>query len=266
MRQSTITQNPSWEDYFELKTGGLGPKYQYIDTSVIELPDDLPQPPSDHGVIFSGCHKLINIDTLAKWDTSNMTSTSGMFNHCRSLVDISPLRYWNLSNVIDMTCMFNCCYELADVSAIKIWDISNAKRMRFIFNGCHKLPDFARFEVCDQQTFNCFVDRYLWSPPTQYPSYHNQSDESNESLLESEMEEEEECYEPWDETTINQHPFSRTGDSLTATVLPGTIYKNTYSDPCQVEDLSDSSSDDISTTLTPEMARRCLEFNEDDDY
>lgn len=202
-----MSQTTSWEDYFELNTGGLGRKYRYIDTSVVELPDNLPQPPSDYGVMFSGCHHLVNIDVLANWDTSNMTSTSGMFNHCRSLADISPLRYWNLSNVTDMSCMFNCCYELADVSAIKMWDISNVKRMRFIFNGCRKLPNFARLEVYDQQTFNCFVERYLWSLPTKCPAYYNQSDENIEPLLSPEIEEEEDYYEPWDETTMGPHPF-----------------------------------------------------------
>ena len=179
MSQSSTTQNASWEDYFELKTGGLGPKYQYIDTAVIELPDNLPQPPSDYPTMFSGCHKLVNINALAKWDASKITSTVGMFNHCRSLIDISPLKYWNISNVTDMRSMFNCCYELADVSAIRKWDISNVKHMKYIFNGCYELPDFARLEVYDQQTFNCFVNRYLSPIPPPYPHYPDQSMETS---------------------------------------------------------------------------------------
>ena len=161
MSLSSTTQKASWKEYFELKTGGLGLKYQYKDRTVIELPDDLPQPPSDYPVMFSGCHHLVNIEALAKWDASKMTSTTGMFNHCRSLVDISPLRYWNLSNVTDMSYMFNCCYELCDVSDIILWDISNVKHMQFVFNGCHKLSDTARIEVRDQRTFDYFIERYL---------------------------------------------------------------------------------------------------------
>lgn len=257
MNQSTTSQIASWEDYFIPKTGGIGHEYQYIDTSVIELPKDLPQPPSDYPVSFSDCYYLINIDALAKWDTSMMTSTAGMFNHCRSLADISSLRFWNLSNVTNMSYMFNCCYELSDVSAIKMWDISKVKRMRYIFNGCHKLPHFARFEVYDQQTFNFFVERYIWSLSTQYLGYYNQSDDGAEPYPDPEIEEEEEYYEPWDETTMGPYPFPENGDSLTATVLPGTNPEVSCNNFNPVDD-------DLSMTLTPEMVRRLLDSAEDD--
>ena len=201
MSQSNTTQSASWSDYFELTIGGLGPKYQYIDISVVELPDDLPQPPSDYPVRFSHCHHLVNIDALAKWDVSKMTSTKGMFNHCHALVDISPLRPWIMSNVTDMSYMFNCCYALYDVSAIITWDVSKVTRTRFIFNGCHELPNFARLEVYDQQTFNCFIERYLLPPIVDYGPSYNTDDEIIKN------EEEEEVREEWDEETMGPHPF-----------------------------------------------------------
>ena len=203
---------PSWEDYFELSNGGLGEQYKYKDISVIELPDDLPQPPSDYPVSFSECHYLVNIDALAKWDTSKMTSTAGMFNHCHSLEDISPLRPWILSNVTNMSYMFNCCYALRDVSAITMWDVSKVTRMRFIFNGCHELPDFARLEVYDQQTFNCFVERYLLPLAVDYFHAYNTDDEVIE------IEEEEEIKEEWDEETMGPHPFPDAYSELTKTM------------------------------------------------
>ena len=169
------SNNLSWEHYFVKACGGLGIKYQYKDCSVVELPEDLPQPPSDYPVMFSGCHHLVNINALANWDASKMTKTTGMFNHCRSLKDISPLKYWDLSNVTDMSHMFNCCYLLSDVSAIISWDTSKVKQMKFIFNGCNELPDFARLEVYDQQTFNCFIERYLIDPITSIPTQHSDS-------------------------------------------------------------------------------------------
>ena len=214
--QSSCTftdSTPSWEDYFELSIGGLGKRYQYKDRTVTELPNDLPQPPSDYPVSFSECHYLVNIDALAKWDASTMTDMTGMFNHCHSLVDISPLRPWIMSNVTDMSYMFNCCYALYDVSAITMWDVSKVTRMRFIFNGCHELPVFARLEVYDQQTFNCFIERYLLSPIIDYGPSYNTDDEIIKN------EEEEEVREEWDEETMGPHPFPGCYDSeLTNTI------------------------------------------------
>ena len=255
MSQSTTAQIASWNDYFELRTGGLGRKYQYIDTAVIELPNDLPQPPSDYPVMFSGCHNLVNIEALAKWDTSKMTSTAGMFNHCRSLVDISPLIYWNMSNVTDMSYMFNCCYELIDVSAIALWDVSNVRRMMYIFNGCHELPRFARIEVYDQQTFNCFIERYLTEQTIYVPIQHSHNNIEDMYPYDS-TEEEEDVREEWDESTMGPHPFPEIRDSLTMT------YANLLSDN---EISSDPPGlDELSVTLTPETMRQYFNDVPDD--
>lgn len=270
MRSScTITEStttaPTWKDYFELSIGGLGKRYRYKDTSVTELPDDLPQPPSDYPVSFSGCHHLVNIDALGKWDTSMMTDTAGMFNHCRSLEDISPLRLWNLSNVTDMSCMFNCCYILRDVSAIITWDVSKVTKMRFIFNGCHELPDFARLEVYDQQTFNCFIQRYLLPPIVEYhPSYG-----TDDGIVA--IEEEEEVQEEWDEETMGPHPFLDAYSELTQTMDQLSGILDDYSDnddlmmtvafvpkvdSHNLPQSDDSSDDGLSMTLTPDMMRK----------
>lgn len=276
---STLT----WEDYFELTTGGLGKRYRYKDTSVTELPDDLPQPPSDYPVSFSGCHHLVNIDTLAKWDMSEATDTSGMFNHCRSLPDISPLRPWDMSNVTDMSYMFNCCYDLSDVSAVKSWNIPKVTRMRYIFNGCHELPDFARLEVYDQQTFECFVKRYLWEPFVEYRATYGTDDDNIE------IEEEEEVKEEWDEETMGPYPFPEAdGDicsELTRTMDQPNGILDDLSDDCDLtkttvfvpkvechipvpskdSPMDDSSNNDLTMTLTPEMLRKYLISSSDED-
>ena len=237
--------NLSWEHYFIKTNGGLGVKYQYKDHSVVELPDDLPQPPSDFPIIFNGCHNLVNIDALAKWDTSKMTNTTGLFNHCRSLKDISPLKYWDLSKVTDMSYMFNCCYALKDVSAILSWDISSVKKMKYIFNGCNELPDFARLEVYDQQTFNCFIKRYLIEPPTAHiPSTDYDFDDI---YADTYVEEEE---EEWNEATMSPYPF------------PVTRIKP----PSDEETTNDSPGiDDLSITLAPGAISRYLHDISDDE-
>ena len=277
MRSSCVftDSTPSWEDYFKLSTGGLGKHYQYNDTSVTELPDDLPQPPNDYPVSFNGCHHLVNIDALAKWNTSKMTNTAGMFNHCRSLEDISPLRPWILSNVTDMRYMFNCCYMLRDVSAIKMWDVSKVTRMRFIFNGCHELPDFARLEVYDQQTFNCFIERYLMPPIVDYYPTYNTDNE----VIEIE-EEEEENPEEWDGETMTSHPFPEAYNESTQTMnqLNGISNECSDNDDLTVTTTSihnadyyipapsnDSSDDSLTMTLTPEMMRKCLISSSEED-
>ena len=246
--------NLSWEHYFIKTHGGLGVKYQYKDRTVVDLPSDLPQPPSDYPVIFSGCHHLVNIDALAKWDASTMTNTTGMFNHCRSLKDISPLRNWDLSNVTDMSHMFNCCYVLNDVSAILSWDISKVKRAKYIFNGCYELPDFARLEVYDQQTFNCFVERYLIEPTTYIQSNDYNIDDLYYDMY---IEEEEEEYKERDEVVMGPCLSPANDDNLTVT---GVKY------PSDEEMLSDSPElDDLSMTLAPGMIHPYLQDVSDDE-
>ncbi len=261
MSQSTTTQIASWKDYFELTTGGLGRKYQYKDRAVIDLPADLPQPPSDYPVMFSGCHDLVNIEALAKWDASKMTSTTGMFNHCRSLVEISSLMDWDMSNVTDMSYMFNCCYALIDVRPIVSWDVSKVRRMMYIFNGCHELPKFARLEVYDQQTFNCFIERFLKEQPI--PILID-SDTDDDMYQDFSTEEEEDVYEEWNEATMGPYPFPENRDILTSTTLPSASPENTYADPESEDDLSMSICENLTMTLTPETVRKLFESEEDD--
>ena len=263
----------------------MGKCYRYKDRTVTKLPNDLPQPPSDYPVSFSECHYLVNIDALAKWDASTMTNTAGMFNHCRSLVDISPLRQWIMSNVTDMSYMFNCCYALYDVSAIEMWDVSKVTKMRFIFNGCHELPDFARLEVYDQQTFNCFVERYLLPLIVDCGPSYNTDDEIIEI-------EEEEVREDWNEETMGPHPFpncylhdtQKQGccGELTVTINQSNGNLDDCSDDDDLmvtttivpdndryvpvpSDDDETSNIDLSMTLTPEMIRRYLISSSEDD-
>lgn len=172
----------TWEDYFKLSTGGLGLKYQYKDTSVKVLPENLPMPPTDRGITFNGCHDLVDISALSDWDTTNITDMCCMFNHCHSLRDISPLKQWKTKNVTNMEYMFNCCRKLDDISPLSNWDVSNVTKMRFIFNGCHALPKEIYLEVHDSHKFSIAMDKYITSrlyTVTYYPEY-----EEEESILE----------------------------------------------------------------------------------
>ena len=170
----------TWESYFKLVNTGSGPRYQYIDTSVIALPEGLPMPPTNHRISFNACHKLIDISALAKWDTSNVTTMSCMFNHCYELQDISPIAEWDTSNVTDMSHMFNCCYKLDDITSLYYWNIARVKNMWFIFNGCHSLHNEARFGVNNTGEFSQFMDHYI--TPKLYPVTYCEFEEEEEFI------------------------------------------------------------------------------------
>ena len=86
--------------------------------------------------MFSGCSSLTNLD-LSGLDVSNVTSMNAMFQGCSSLtnLDLSGL---NVSNVTGMNGMFAGCSSLTnlDLSGLKLFNLTG---MSGIFSGCINL-------------------------------------------------------------------------------------------------------------------------------
>ena len=88
--------------------------------------------------MFYECHSLTNLD-LSGFDTSNVTDMSGMFYNCICLKNLD-LSSFDTSNVTDMYGMFYSCYWLTNLD-LSDFDTSNVTDMSRMFNGCHSLTN-----------------------------------------------------------------------------------------------------------------------------
>ena len=125
-----------WTDFFYIKRTGVTSYYQYKGTDDVALPVDLVQPPKDLPVSFAGCKKLVDIESLRKWDMTGVTSTRCMFRHCHELHDLSPIAHWEMYSVKDMSYMFQHCKELSRLGYLMEWELCPSVKMDCIFADC----------------------------------------------------------------------------------------------------------------------------------
>ena len=84
--------------------------------------------------MFCRNSSLTRLDSLKKWNTSNLTTTSSMFAEDTLLTSLEGLEDWDTSSVTTMFYMFHNCVNLMDASAISNWDISNVEILGYMFN------------------------------------------------------------------------------------------------------------------------------------
>ena len=107
----------------------------------------------------------INIKRLLKtlnascWDTSNVTSFSGIFDFCVSLqqLDVSD---WDTSSATNMGNIFSNCYALKKI-CMSGWDTSKVKVFDFLFTNDRALEsvDFSSWDLS-----NCYSASNFRSP------------------------------------------------------------------------------------------------------
>ena len=114
----------------------LGRNFEEIDLSNLDV-----SKVKNMGMMFSGCYKLQNLDSLRNWDVSNVKDMNGMFSDCGNLQNIDGLVNWNVSNVENMEYMFSNCKSLQNIDSLRNWNVSNVKGMYAMFYSCDKLPD-----------------------------------------------------------------------------------------------------------------------------
>lgn len=136
------TCNEKWTEFFYVKRTNMTSYYQYKGTDDIALPEDLVQPPKDLPVRFAGCKKLVNIESLRKWDMTGVTSTRCMFRHCHELYDLSPIAHWDMRDVKDMSFMFQHCTELGDLNDFIEWELCPSVKMDCIFADCPNMTKY----------------------------------------------------------------------------------------------------------------------------
>lgn len=84
-------------------------------------------------------------DTVAKLDTSELTSCDGLFEGDRYLTTLD-LRGWNTSKVKSMSRMFYDCANLATIEGLANLNTSEVTTMSSMFNGCPAFKDWANVE------------------------------------------------------------------------------------------------------------------------
>ena len=90
--------------------------------------------------VFSECTNLTEINGLENWDTSNVTSLSGLFSQTK-VTKIEGVENWDTSNVKSLSALFNNCINLENVNFIKNWDLSKVTSMERTFSGCDSLTE-----------------------------------------------------------------------------------------------------------------------------
>ena len=86
--------------------------------------------------LFSHCSKINEID-LSNFDSSEITTVSGMFRDCTSLTSVN-FNNFDVSKVKDMSYMFYKCYRLNNIDLSK-FDTSQVTRMDCMFRDCNVL-------------------------------------------------------------------------------------------------------------------------------
>jgi surface protein len=107
--------------------------------------------------IFYGCHSLLSLPDISKWNTSNIIYMDNIFYGCHSLFSLPDIYKWNTSNVKNMNNIFSRCHSLVSLPDISKWDTSNVEFMNNIFSGCHSLislPDISKWDISNVKEIN----------------------------------------------------------------------------------------------------------------
>ena len=90
---------------------------------------------------FTDCRSLQTVTINSETNTSNVTSTGGMFSNCYSLIDVPLL---NTSNVTAMNIMFSNCHSL---KRVPFFNTSKVTNMLSMFENCHSLVEVPLFDT-----------------------------------------------------------------------------------------------------------------------
>ena len=86
--------------------------------------------------IFKYCTSLTSLDA-SNWDTSAVTTTSGMFQYCYSLTSLD-VSGWDTSALTTTSYMFQYCYSLTSLD-VSDWDTSALTNTSNMFPSCYSL-------------------------------------------------------------------------------------------------------------------------------
>lgn len=114
---------------------------------------NLPTSCNDISNLFKDCSSLGDLDFIANWDVSKITTLSRTFYGCKSVRTI-PVGNWNTSNVTTIYGVFQGC-SAAETIDVSRWNTSKVTSASYAFNGCSQL---AVIDVSNWSTSNFYGD------------------------------------------------------------------------------------------------------------
>ncbi len=91
--------------------------------------------------VFSYAGSLTNVDGLLNWDVSRAKTFNNLFMNAKSLNNIDGLRRWDVSNATGFANIFSSNGALSDISALANWTTTNATTFAGTFNGAKLITD-----------------------------------------------------------------------------------------------------------------------------
>ena len=123
--------------------------------------------------MFCSFQKLANIDGIASWNTSSVTTMDNMFKNCSTLTNIEALASWNTSRVTKMRGMFSDCSRLTNIEALASWNTSSVTNMNYMFSSCRRISNFvpiSKWNISKVKVFNKMLSNV--ATPTTYPNWN----------------------------------------------------------------------------------------------
>lgn len=85
--------------------------------------------------------KLSNIDALANWNVSKVTTINTFFQKQAAITSLDALKKWDVSNVTDFTNFCSHCISLSDARAANNWDMASVTIFDWMFNDTPALKE-----------------------------------------------------------------------------------------------------------------------------
>lgn len=98
---------------------------------------NLPSKCKDISNLFKGCAALGDLDFIANWDVSKITTLYRTFYGCSSVRSI-PVGNWDISNVISLNSTFQGCTSL-EILDVSNWNTSKVTTFQSLFSSCTQL-------------------------------------------------------------------------------------------------------------------------------
>ena len=118
-------------------------------TNLTGVSINLPTSCKDISNLFKDCAALGDLDFIANWDVSKITTLSRTFYGCKSVRTI-PVGNWNTSNVTSIYAVFQGCSSAENIDVSR-WNTSKVTNASYAFNGCSQL---AVIDVSNWSTSN----------------------------------------------------------------------------------------------------------------
>lgn len=125
---------------------------------MVDIPRSLPATVTNTSETFRDCSSLVG-SNLSGWDTSRVTSMSGMFVNCQLMN--ADLSQWGVALVTSMSNMFYNCSSFA--SNLAFWSVDAVESMSNMFYNANSYTSNMSGWTLSGLVFNSGVDNFMSS-------------------------------------------------------------------------------------------------------